>query len=210
MTPPTLRQLTPLALLGAALAVGCSSKEKMADTTSTTTSGVSTTTTATVAAMDSAKAAPTDPSHYTDANIIAKEILGDSGEVALATMVKGKATNPAVRAYAEMLVTDHGKGLAAAKALATRTSITPQVPAGDTTAQAISHAAARFESMPKGADLDTAFVNHEIADHKDDISDANAMKGAAQNAEVKAFVEKTIPELQKHLDRAQKLPGAKS
>jgi hypothetical protein len=159
MTPPTLRQLTPLALLGAALAVGCSSKEKMADTTSTTMSGVSTTTTATTApmAMDTAKSTPTDPSHYSDANILAKEILGDSGEVAFGTMVKGK-----------------------------------------------------FESMPKGADLDTAFVIHEIADHKDDITDANAMKGAAQNAEVKAFVEKTIPALQKHLDRAQKLPGARS
>lgn len=209
MTPATLRQLTPLALLGAALVAGCSSKEKTADSTSATTA-MTTTTAMTPAPADTAKPAAADPSHFTDANILAMEITGDSGEVAIATMAKGKATSAAVRSYAGMLATDHAKGMKEATAVATKASITPSAPAGDTTVQAIGNAMTRLQAMPKGADFDSAFVNHEISDHKQDIADANAMKGAAQNADVKALVEKSLPELQKHLDRAQKLAGGKS
>jgi hypothetical protein len=48
-------------------------------------------------------------------------------------------------------------------------------------------------------------VQHEIADHQADIDDAHKASAAAQNPEVKALVEKSLPELQKHLDRAQAL-----
>jgi hypothetical protein len=48
-------------------------------------------------------------------------------------------------------------------------------------------------------------VAHEIEDHKTDIADANKAAAAAQTPEVKQLVEKSLPELQKHLDRAQAL-----
>ena len=53
--------------------------------------------------------------------------------------------------------------------------------------------------------LDTAFVNHEVQDHQTDIADAQKSAAAAQNPDLKALVEKSIPELQKHLDAAQAL-----
>lgn len=57
----------------------------------------------------------------------------------------------------------------------------------------------------KGTAFDTAFVNHEVEDHQQDIEDAKAMTGAARNAEVKAMLEKELSELQKHLDIARRL-----
>ncbi|MDQ2667707.1 MAG: DUF4142 domain-containing protein [Gemmatimonadota bacterium] len=52
-------------------------------------------------------------------------------------------------------------------------------------------------------------MNHEVEEHKDDIKDATAMRGAAKNPQVKALIGKSIPELQKHLDRAEKLAAGK-
>jgi putative membrane protein len=203
-------------VLAAAGVAACSGKNKSTtDTTSTTTSTTTTASSAITASgttptpgatpgSDSASA-PADPAHYTDANILAKEIAGDSGEVAIATMAKEMATNGAVKRYAEHLIVDHTKGQKDVVVLAQKLSITPQAAAGDSTTQAIMHAMTRLRGIAKGAAFDTAFVNHEIEDHQQDIKDAQAMSGAATDAQVKALVSKSVPELRKHLDEAQKL-----
>lgn len=157
------------------------------------------------AARDSSAAAATAPAAaMTDANIIAQELGGDSAEVVVATYAQTHARDPEVRAYAKQLVADHGKGAREVKSLAARLSITPAPAAGDTVSQETAHTLAHLATV-KGFDFDTAFVQHEIADHPTDIADAHKASAAAQNAEVKALVEKSLPELQKHLDRAQAL-----
>lgn len=209
-----MRQLSRWSMAVAAVALAaCSTKEKSAvDSTSATTT--SSTTTPASAVGDSTRHDSTAAGGgMSDANIMAKEITGDSGEVAVATYVRSHASDAGVKSYASLLISDHSKGEKEAKALATKLSITPQPAAGDTTSQSIEHAMSHLSSL-KGHDLDTAFVAHEIQDHQTDIDDAHKASAAAQNAEVKSFVEKSIPELQKHLDRAQaldkKFSGAKS
>jgi putative membrane protein len=159
-------------------------------------------------AVDSApasgSASASTPAAMTDANILAKEDGGDSAEVTIGNVARTRASDPQVKAYAKMLVDDHGKGLGKVKALAKKLSITPQPPADDTTSQAVTHTLAHLNTL-KGYDFDTAFVQHEIADHKADIEDAHKAAAAAQNPEVKQLVEKSLPELQKHLDKAQAL-----
>jgi uncharacterized protein (DUF305 family) len=53
--------------------------------------------------------------------------------------------------------------------------------------------------------FDTAFVHHEVEDHQNDLKDAREMESKAQRPEVKQLLAKEIPELQRHLDRAQAL-----
>jgi putative membrane protein len=150
-----------------------------------------------------ASAAPAAPA-MTDANILAKEHGGDSAEVTIASFARTHASDAGVKAYATLLVNDHGKGDREVQSLAKKLSIAPQPPAGDTTSQETAHTLARLGTL-KGFDFDTAFVKHEIQDHQADIDDAHKASAAAQNAEVKALVEKSLPELQKHLDKAQEL-----
>lgn len=206
-----MRQLSRWSMAVAAIALAaCSTKEKSAvDSTATSTASTTTTTGIDSTHRDSMPAG----GGMSDANIMAKEISGDSSEVAIATYVRSHASDAGVKSYAAELVSDHSKGEKEAKALATKLSITPQPAPQDTTAQATEHTMTRFQGL-KGHDLDTAFVAHEIEDHKTDIDDAHKASAAAQNAEVKSFVEKSIPELQKHLDRAQaldkKFSGSKS
>jgi putative membrane protein len=143
-------------------------------------------------------------SAMTDANIIAKEKGGDSAEVAIGEFARTHASDAQVKAYAALLVHDHAKGEKEVVALAKKLAVTPQPPADDTTSQETAHTIAHLTAL-KGYDFDTAFVHHEIADHTTDIDDAHKAAAAAQNPEVKALVEKSLPELQKHLDRAQAL-----
>lgn len=171
--------------------------------------GAATSTAATSTAADSSSAraaAPArDTTRLTDANILAKEAAGDSAEVVIARLAQSRATSPAVRAYAAMLIADHSRSLGEVHALARQVAITPQAPVQDTTVQETAHVLERLRGTPKGTAFDTTFVNHEVEDHQHDIADAHSMRAAAQQAKVKALVEQSLPALQKHLDRAQQI-----
>ena len=52
--------------------------------------------------------------------------------------------------------------------------------AADTTSQETTHVLAHLHAL-SGSAVDTAFVNHEIDDHKHDIGEAYDMASAAQN-----------------------------
>jgi len=140
----------------------------------------------------------------TDANLLGKAMAGDSAEVAVAKYMMSNTKNTGVRAYADLLQKDHGKGISQVEAVAKKASLTPQAPSNDTTAQEASHVIDRLKGL-NGNDRDTAFVNHEIADHQSDISDTKSAISSTQNADVKALLQREMPELQKHLDRAQSL-----
>jgi len=140
----------------------------------------------------------------TDGNIVAKAMSGDSAEVVIGRYMASNTKNAAVKSYANLLVSDHSKGMKKVTQLESSTSIAPQPPSNDTTAQETAHVLDHLRSL-NGADRDTAFVNHEIEDHQSDIAEAKQMEAAAQNPKVKSMLEKELPELQKHLDRGQAL-----
>jgi putative membrane protein len=184
-------------MLAAAVALAACSSKKDAATPDSASGAIAPATATTTPAAAPAPA-------VTDANIIAREHGGDSAEIAVAGYAQTHAADPQVKAYARQLVADHRKGDREVMALAKKLSITPQPMADDTTSQETAHTLAHLATL-KGFDFDTAFVQHEIQDHKTDIDDAHKASAAAQSPEVKALVEKSLPELQRHLDRAQAL-----
>lgn len=201
-------------MLAAAIAcvaiVACTSNNNGAtDSANGTAAGAPTTASADTGAASSAtgktdSATATTNATVTDANILAKSDAGDSAEIAIAKYARAQSTNSGVKAYADLLERDHGKGLSKVEGLATTLGIAMQLPPNDTTSQETQHTLDHLKSL-RGRDLDTAFVNHEIQDHQADIADAKRMAAAAQKPEVKKLVEDELPELQKHLDRAQAL-----
>jgi len=145
-----------------------------------------------------------EPKNYSDAQILGAIEGADSSEIAIAKLAESQSTNSGVKSYAKMLVTDHTKALKDAKSLETKVSTNAQTPPGDTTSAATSHVIDRLKGL-KGMDFDTAFVNHEVDDHKKDIDDTKDMVDATKNTEVKTALQSSLPVLQKHLDRAQAL-----
>jgi putative membrane protein len=153
------------------------------------------------------------PAQLNDASVLAKLSSGDSAEIALGKLVQTKATDAGVKQFGTMLVTDHGANAKQVASIAKKDSVTPQPPPNDTSAAEHQHVLDRFKSMAKGKDFDTAFVNHAVEDHSKEISELQSAQGSLQKPDVQALVTKTLPVMQKHLDRAKalqtKLGGAK-
>jgi len=155
-------------------------------------------------ATTAAQPASVEPKNYSDAQILGAIEGADSSEIAVAKVAETSASTAGVKSYAKMLVSDHEKALKDAKSLETKASANAQTPPGDTTSAATSHVIDRLKGL-KGFDFDTAFVNHEVDDHKHDIDDTKDMIDATKNTEVKTALQSSLPVLQKHLDRAQAL-----
>jgi putative membrane protein len=178
-------------LAGISALAACSSKNDASSRANSASSTASSSTTATNAPL-------------TDENIIAKESAGDTAEVMIAQYASAHTTDNDVKSFAKLLIADHAKGKQEVDALTRKLSIIPQPRADDTTSAEVAHTINHLATL-HGHDLDTAFVNHEVQDHQTDIADAQKAAAAAKNEDIKALVEKSIPELQKHLDVAQAL-----
>jgi putative membrane protein len=125
-------------------------------------------------------------------------------EVQVAKLAESKATDPAVKDFAKMLVDQH-----------TNTNNEPTQPANSKGVEL--PAAPGFmkrhseNSLAKrsGADFDKQFVSEVgIKDHEKDIKDFEKASKDVKDPDVKAFIDKTLPTLREHLAQAEKLPEA--
>jgi len=150
---------------------------------------------------DTATSAPaTNPpgsSAMTDAQILGKMSTADSLEVANAKMLQPKLKSADAKSFAKMMITDHTKMKNDGAALAKKANITPEMPN-------MPNEMDKLSSL-SGAALDSAYINMSVEDHQKDLNDLQTMQSQAQNADLKAAIEKAIPVVQKHLDRAKEL-----
>jgi putative membrane protein len=89
--------------------------------------------------------------------------------------------------------------------LAAKLNVTPAPPAGDTGPAMASAWKDSLTTMPAGAAWDKAYIDHEVTYHEAVLATAQSALGAAQNAELKALIEKAAPNLQAHLDHAKSI-----
>lgn len=124
------------------------------------------------------------------------------GEIKIGELAKTKAMSPAAKTLAERLVADHQKADEALKKLAMDHGITlpTEPPAAEQAA---------YESLEKKqeAQFDKAFARHAIKHHKKDIAKFEKAEKKATHADVKAFIEQTLPVLREHLVLAESVGG---
>jgi putative membrane protein len=134
---------------------------------------------------------------------LTEAIQGNFAEVAMGQLAQQNGQREDVKAYGQMLVTDHGaanqKAMDAAKSL----NVTP--PTGPSAKQKATMA--KMEKQ-KGAAFDKAFARDMVMDHKKDIAayDKESKKTDAAGQ----YAKDTLPTLHKHLDAAQALEKNKS
>ncbi|HWL54363.1 MAG TPA: DUF4142 domain-containing protein [Chthoniobacteraceae bacterium] len=145
------------------------------------------------------KAAPLSPAEKT---FIAEAYAGGLSEVKMGELAKTKATGTEAKALAERLVTDHRKADEALRKLAMNHGVTlpTEPPAAEQTA---------YQSLEKkqGAQFDKAFARHATKDHKKDIAKFEKAAKKATAADLKAFIDQTLPVLKEHLALAQAAGG---
>ena len=123
-------------------------------------------------------------------------------EVQVAQLAVSKATDPNVTSFASMLVDQHTAANNELVKIANAKGV--ELPA------APKHSMRReIEKLGKknGDEFDRDFVRQVgIKDHKKDIKEFEKASKDVKDAELKAFVDKTLPVLREHLAAAEKLP----
>jgi putative membrane protein len=142
-----------------------------------------------------------------DPNIVAlldEANMADSSAGALAVK---KATSPAVKDFAKMMMSEHHALRLQGQQLAKQLKVTPEAPANDPVKPLAESETTALKNAPKGAQFDSVYIDQEIAAHKAVLDLANNAHDQAQNEQLKALIEKAKPVIEKHLDQAQKIQG---
>jgi len=128
---------------------------------------------------------------------ITEAAQGGQAEVKMGQLASQNGQSQDVKKLGQTLVQDHQKANEELMALAQKKNI--QVPQDLGKHQ---HMVDRLQSK-SGADFDKAFVTMAVKDHKKDVSKFEKCSKDVDDAELKAFIDKTLPTLRNHLQMAQ-------
>ena len=134
-----------------------------------------------------------------DRAFIEKAAAGGMLEVQAGKMAENKATSADVKSFGSMLQSDHAAANEELKSLAEKKGVKlpTALPKKDQK---------KLDKMAKAKDFDKTFVHEQgVEDHKHDVKDFEKASKDAKDPDVKAFAAKTLPTLQKHLQRAEEL-----
>jgi putative membrane protein len=138
-----------------------------------------------------------------DSAFVKEAAAGGMAEVEMGKLAQEKAGNDQVKQFGSRMVQDHSKANDELKQVAGATSV--ELPAGpDAKAQAEMK---KMQSL-SGAAFDKHYMDHMVADHKQDIAAFEKEAKSGKDPEVKAFAEKTLPTLKEHLQLAQQAQAA--
>ena len=197
-----------IALSAAALFVACKPKENATTDTSTAAGAVAPTDTNKAKTDSSAATANLNSAAgWTDGQILAFVTAANKGEIAEGKLATTKATNPKVKAFARLMVTDHTAMLNEGNSFAKKNNITPDSTKNDVTdlEKDAKNELQDLTTKAKGNDWDKDFVNNEIDGHKKVLDKLQGMKQATTNPQLGAMLTKATAKVQEHLQKAQAL-----
>jgi putative membrane protein len=131
-----------------------------------------------------------------DKNFIHAAAQGGMTEVKLGELAAQKATRDDVKAFGKRMVKDHSAINNDLKALAAQKGVT--LPDSlDAKHQAMVDKMAALS----GSEFDNAYIASMIKDHKADAKEFKAISAETKDADIKSFVDKSIPVVDGHLKR---------
>jgi putative membrane protein len=131
-----------------------------------------------------------------DKNFIHAAAQGGMTEVKLGELAAQKAMRDDVKAFGKRMVKDHSAINNDLKALAAQKGVT--LPDSlDAKHQAMVDKMAALS----GSEFDNAYIASMIKDHKADAKEFKAISAETKDADIKSFVDKSIPVVDGHLKR---------
>lgn len=134
-------------------------------------------------------------------------------EIEMGKLAKQRGT-AAVKSYGAMLITDHSKADKDVRALARKRGITmsDHPTAGDDDVADHQKAMTRMDRLKtlEGAAFDAEFIPAMVEGHTKEIERVTAALPQVSDGKVKALLEKTLPSLRKHADKAKALQGSQT
>jgi len=131
-------------------------------------------------------------------DFLIKAAEGGLVEVEAGQLAQQKSTNNRVNSFAVMMVNDHTGANSQVKSLAQARGVSLPTAAPEPEKQKAAKAGEKT-----GAAFDKAYMDMMVADHEKTIDLFKKGRDQSQDAEVKTFIDNTIPKLQQHLDSAK-------
>lgn len=143
-----------------------------------------------------------------DGHIANIAMVANEGEAQQGSAAAARATSADVRAFAQMMVSDHTGALAAARDTAARNGITPEE--NDTTRalrNGTPQAIANLDTY-RGADYDRQYMDFQAALHQWLLNALDTtLIPQATNAELKSLLQTQRGAVAAHLERARSIRG---
>lgn len=141
-----------------------------------------------------------------DAQIAAIVVAANQVDINAGRLAETKAHNPQVKAFGKQMVTDHTGVNKQATDLVTKLGVKPE---DNPTAQSLKSGGVdnlKHLKTLSGAAFDKAYIDHEV-DYHQQVLDAmdKTLIPNAQNAQLKALLEKVRPAFASHLAHAKEL-----
>jgi putative membrane protein len=133
-----------------------------------------------------------------DRSFMQKAAEGGMAEVQLGELAKQKAASDQVKQFAQRMIDDHGKANDRLKEVASSKGVT--LPTNLASKDQLEKD--RLSKL-SGNQFDKAYMDHMVADHKQDVSEFKSQSTKAKDPDVKNFVVTTLPTLEEHLQLAQ-------
>lgn len=137
-------------------------------------------------------------------SFIKEAASGGMMEVQLGKLAQEKGASQEVKDFGQMMATDHGKANDELQSLMTKKQMKMPAKLEGKHKKMVDHL-----SGLSGQEFDKKYAKEMVKDHEKDVAHFKKMSEKAKDPEVKAFAEKTLPVLEKHLqhakDMAQKL-----
>jgi putative membrane protein len=176
------------ALLGLALAatvVACSGDKRANDANSTT-------------PRDTGAAVGTTGANA-ERDFIEDQLEDGQAEIALAKLATERATNPQVKEFAQMMVTDHQTAGEELQRIATAANI-------NRPAELDRDHKNVQEDLTKlsGREFDKKYMDAMVDEHQEAVNELER-KTDSSNAEVRTWVNKVLPKVREHLEKAKQL-----
>jgi putative membrane protein len=130
---------------------------------------------------------------------VQKAAKSNQMEVDIANMADDKAANSNVKDYAEQLERDHSDVLDDLRRIANRADVNL-----DTTPPVEKASMDNKLNAASGRAFDREYISMMIENHKKGIADFERMQSTA-TGELKAFIDKTLPVMREHLQKAETL-----
>lgn len=125
----------------------------------------------------------------------------DMFEIEAGKLAQQKGTDPAIKAFGAMMVSEHTKSTADLKTAASEAgglTVAPKLnPKQQSDFTALQGASGNFDALYK---------QQQVAAHEAALALLQAQAASGDAAPLKAFAAKTAPVVEKHLDEARKLP----
>jgi len=138
------------------------------------------------------------PVPQADADFMIDATLGGMQEVDMGKIAQQEGVNPRVKAFGNMMVTDHSKANDGLKKLAITKNIAIPDSLDDTHRAEID----RLDEQ-HGTDFDKTYIDMMVKDHEKDIDEFEKAADQVRDGDIKTFITQTLPILRVHLDSAK-------